>query len=373
MKCQSSKLAMPFLGSLAAMLAIVATADAPVSGLQPELRELLSKELGFSSAELADLQSGKAVAHGLDAPSAGEIAAVGAVRVQVGREKFLERYRDIVRFKRGADVLQIGRFSHPPRLEDLGALTLSKQDVDLRNCRVGDCDIRLPAAAIDRFHKEIDWKARDADARAAALFKQVLLDHVLAPLSGGRGRILSYDDEKRPVRPGEDFAALLDNSPYLGRLAPGLPAHLKGAPSGRLSEPSSESSSEPSSESSSESLSDPLPGAEDFLYWSKEKFGFTPFVTVTQVTIVPSTSTRTIVASRDVYSSRYFDASLTITIASDVVGATNEIDLVYINRSRASALKGTFAAVRRSIVEGRVKSGLKENLRTVKRRLEENR
>ena len=98
----------------------------------------------------------------------------------------------------------------------------------------------------------------------------------------------------------------------------------------------------------------------------------TPFVTVTHVTILPATLAGTVIASKDVYSSRYFDASLTLTIASDGVGAAgNELYLVYMNRSRASALKGPFSSLRRSIVERRVKSSLDENLRLVKLRLED--
>jgi hypothetical protein len=99
----------------------------------------------------------------------------------------------------------------------------------------------------------------------------------------------------------------------------------------------------------------------------------TPFVTVTHVTIVPSTPTSTVIASKDVYSSRYFDASLTVTIASDATEAKDEIYLVYINRSRANALKGAFSALRRSIVERRIKTSLDENLKAVKVRLEEKR
>jgi hypothetical protein len=329
------------------LISLMATAATQGSGLQPELRAFLSGEMKFSPSDLADLQAGKIVAHGLGASAPGEIAAVGAVRVHVGRDAFVNQYRDIVRFKRGPEVLQIGRFSHPPTLDDLAALTLSKEDVDMRTCRVGHCDIRLPAATIARFQREIDWMARDADARAAALFKQVLLDHVGAYLTGGPGQIFAYDDEKRAVHPVDDFAGLLQNSPYIGRLVPGLPDHLRD-------------------------VREPLAGAEDFLYWSKEKFGFTPFVTVTQVTILPATPTSTVIASKDAYSSRYFDASLTLTIASDGVGvAGNDFYLVYMNKSRASALKGSFSSLRRAIVERRVKSSLDENLRLVKSRLED--
>ena len=335
-----------FWRSMVLPLAIVALAAGPSSGLQPQLRAHLSREFQFSSADLADLERGKIVKHGLDATAPGEIAAVGAVRVRAHKEEFVAQYRNITRLKRGPDVLQIGRFSDPPTIGDLAALTIDKQDVDVRTCRVGHCDIRLPAETILRFQREIDWKARDADARAALLFKQVLFDHVRAYLSGAPGRIIEYDDEKRAVRPLDDFAGLLNNSSFLDELVPGLPSHLENFPSS------------------------PLSGAEDFLYWSKEKFGLTPFITITHVTIAQATSDSYVIASKDVYSSRYVDASLTFTIASDAVGAPDAFYLVYVNRSRASALKGAFSALRRSIVERRAKNSLEENLKNVRLGLE---
>ena len=66
----------------------------------------------------------------------------------------------------------------------------------------------------------------------------------------------------------------------------------------------------------------PIAGAEDFLYWSKEKFGLTPFITVTHVTIARDAEGDYVMTSKDVYSSRYFDASLTVAIASDAVETT---------------------------------------------------
>src|SRR5262249_14329929 len=109
---------------------------------------------------------------------------------------------------------------------------------------------------------------------------------------------------------------------------------------------------------------------EDFLYWSKEKFGMAPFITVTHVTIVCSTSHTCVVATRDVYSSRYLDASLALTIATDVGGSSNAIYLVYANRSRANALKGRFSSLRHAIAERRARGGLEASLRAIKDRLE---
>jgi hypothetical protein len=316
--------------------------------IEPGVLALLSGDLKFPAAELADLARGKIVKHALDAPAPGELAVVGAVRVNALEGAFVERVRDVVRFKAGPDVLQIGRFSNPPVLEDLASLTIDKTDLDLRGCRVGDCDVRLPADVIARFQREIDWHARDADARAATLFKQVLLDNVRAYASGSlSGRIIEYDDGKQPIRPVDDFAALLKNSPYIGALVPGLSDHLLSFPSPPV-----------------------VAGAEDLLYWSKEKFGLTPFITVTHWTIVPATPRTYVITSKDVYSSRYFDASLALTIASGAVGTSRAFYLVYANRSRVSALKGMLSKVRRSIVERRAKNSLEENLKTMKGRLE---
>ena len=326
--------------------AVSAPFSGPATDLQPGVYALLTQEFKFSPEDIADLERGKVIKRGLDASSPGEVAAVGAVRVRASRELLLERYRDIAQFKRGPNVPEVGRFSHIPTLDDLAGLTIGPQDVDVRTCRVGRCDIRLSAEAIGRFQREIDWKAKDADQRAAALFKQLLFEHVRAYVSGGVGRITQYDDERRAVHPLEEFAGLLKNAPYLRVVAPGLPEHLREFPAS------------------------PLPGAEDFLYWSKEKFGLAPFISVTHVTLVPGTPGNTIIASRDVYSSRYFDASLTLTVASDSVSDTGAFYLVYSNRSRADGLKGALGSLRRTIAERRAKGSLDENLRNVKNRLE---
>jgi hypothetical protein len=263
------------------------------------------------------------------------------------KEPLIDLYRDVVRFKRGAGVLAIGLFGDPPSVADLAALPLDTRDVNLRDCRVGHCDIRLPASAIVRFQSEIDWTATDADARAATLFRQILADNVRTYVSGGAGRISEYDDEKRPVRPVNDFSSLLKGSPYVDELVPGLAAHLEGY------------------------STNPLPRSEDIVYWSKETFGdLDPFVTVTHVTITQPVRVGRVIASRDVYSSRYLDASLSVTIACDAASTPDAFYLVYINRSRADALKGAAADLRRSIVERRAMSGIEENLKLTKLRLE---
>jgi hypothetical protein len=323
--------------------ALLAAAD---SDIDLAIRGVLTRYLRFTTSELADLQAGKVVRHGLDSTAAGEVGVVGGVRINAPKANFLTRVRDISRFKSGPDVLQIGRFSRPPTLDDLSALTVETADFDSRACRVGNCGVRLPAAVIQRLEREIDPGAQDLQQRAAAQFKQVLLDNVTAYVNGTPGRLEQYDDGSRPIRPLDEFDGVLRSSPALAALVPGLPDHLKNFPASRL------------------------PDADDFLYWSKERISMSAFITVTHVTIVcPSTAT-CVMTTKDVYSSRYIDASLAISIATDSLETPSAFYLVYSNRSRANALKGRLSGLRRAIVERRARGSLEEHLRTLKMQME---
>jgi hypothetical protein len=331
------------------VLCAALSAAAQDSDIDLDVRGVLTRYLRFTTTELADLSRGQVVKHGLDARAPGEVAVVGAVLVHAPKAGFFTRVRDIARFKSGPDVLQIGRFSNPPVIDDLGALTVDANDFDPRSCRVGNCGVRLSAEIIRRVQQEIDALAPDAQARGAALFKQILLDDVTAYVSGGPGRMSQYDDGPKPIRPLDEFEGLLENMPEIGALMPGLPDHLRRFPASRL------------------------PDAEDFLYWSKEKFGIAPFITVTHVTIVCRSRTTCVMTTKDVYSSRYVDASLAVAIASDAARTPGAFYLAYANRSRANALSGGFSFLRRMLVERRLRGGLEESLKTIKIQMEKGR
>src|SRR5262245_50165833 len=207
--------------ALSASGAVLLPAAPAGSDLQPQLRTVLVRDLGFSPDDLTDLESGKIVKHSLPATSPGEVAAVGGVRIWATKDRFAAAYRDIVRFKKNASVLEIGRFGQAPQLSDLDGLTITSDDFDLRNCRVGDCDIRLPSDVIRRIAAEADWQHPGADKRAALLFKHILLENVRSYVSGGPGRITEYDDDREPIRPVDDFLGLLKSSSYVDAVLPG--------------------------------------------------------------------------------------------------------------------------------------------------------
>lgn len=68
-----------------------------------------------------------------------EVAAFAIMRLDVPTDFFIERVRDIMNFTKSDNVLQIGRFSNPPRLEYLAGLTLDQVDIDgIKECRRPD-------------------------------------------------------------------------------------------------------------------------------------------------------------------------------------------------------------------------------------------
>jgi hypothetical protein len=337
-----------------ALVAIMAAAPAALLfarseravDFQPNLDTVLERDLHFSQAELVNLERGKIAEHIIPPATPEEVALAGAVRIQGSRERFVAAYRDIVAFEKSPAVMAIGRFSTPPDSADLAPLMTNHDDFDLRGCKIADCDIRLPASEIERIGANVDWHRPDADIRAAALFKQILLTHVRAYTTGGLGRMMQYDDGKMPVRPSEATEDLIRTSRFLETLHPGLAAHILCY------------------------WSTPLEGAEDFLYWTKQTFGLSPFVSVTHVTILPSGRHQSLATNRDVYSSRYIDGSLSMMIASDSVGDSRAFYLFYVNRSRASALRGPLGGLRRAIIEHKAKGALHGYLRDIKARYE---
>src|SRR5437764_8703212 len=132
------RLALAFTAALG-----VLAASAPGDDIDPSVREVLTKFWHFTADDLAEVQHGRVVRRSLESLAPGELAVVGAIRVNAPKQRFLDLARDIERFKRSPDVLALGRFSAPPVLRDLAPLTIDTNDFDAATCRVHDCDVRL--------------------------------------------------------------------------------------------------------------------------------------------------------------------------------------------------------------------------------------
>jgi hypothetical protein len=120
----------------------------------------------------------------------------------------------------------------------------------------------------------------------------------------------------------------------------------------------------------------PLAGAESFLYWSKETVAFHAVVSVTHVAVYtpPARSPfLVIVGTRQVYASRYFDASLGMTVMFETTSSAHPVapfEFLYVNRSRTDELTGFWGGLNGPIVRSRARAALHKYLALLKTRLE---
>jgi hypothetical protein len=248
-------------------------------------------------------------------------------------------------------VAQIGKFSNPPRLEDLKSLTLDPCCLSaIKNCETGDCDTQMSGEMMDRFRQELDPSAPDYAARANELAGRILLDYVKAYLQTGNAALIEYHDQRNAVRLADEYRSLLAQSRFLAEYAPDFYKYLEEFPKAGS------------------------PNVEDFIYWSKEKYGLKPVLSITHVAIyrrVFENRTEVLIASKQIYASHYFDGSLGLTAVVDgnQGQSTSGSYLIYLNRSRVGALQGLFVSLKRSFIGSRVREGLAKNLKLIRKRL----
>ena len=290
------------------------------------------------------------MAKSLRAGDRREIAAAGAVRVDVPTAFFLRRFSDIVSFKQSPIVRQIGKFGEPPHLQDMESLTFEPADLDaLRRCRVGDCDIQLSAEQIRRIQAAVDWSKSDARVQANTVLRELLFEYVERYRHDGNRALLEYANEKASLRINDEVRLLVAHS---GQFLRGVPEF-------------------------GESLIDSarsLQGAEQFIYWSKEQFGLKPVVSITHVTIYQprrSDVPDVVIASKQIYASRYVAGSLAITLGVGTsTGGSQPFYMVYANRTRPRAFPPVIGGLVRRVAQGQTRDGLEEQLHLARERLE---
>ncbi|MCI0409729.1 MAG: hypothetical protein L0191_14405, partial [Acidobacteria bacterium] len=214
-----------------ALLALLASQVQP----ERELDRFLEKYIGFTDADLKAMDQGRAVVKMLETGLDREIAVFGAVWIEASPSLYLEKCKDIESFEKGSGFLYTKKIGEPPRPEDFANLRLNDQDIKaLRNCKVGDCEIKLGAELLERVKKEIDWSAPDYRQRVDALTREAALDYVQAYQRGGNEELAVYRDKERPTYIAEEFRSMVEKSDFLPVYLPELHQYLLDYPSGQL-------------------------------------------------------------------------------------------------------------------------------------------
>jgi hypothetical protein len=337
------------VAALTVLLSMAAAARAPSPG--EAARTFLATTFNLTSGDLAQIDAGHVIVRTLEAADKREVATFGVVRIPMTPAFYVEQLADIARFKRDEAVLQIGTFTNPPQLRDVTTLSLDEADIrNLRDCRVGSCGVQLSREAIGRFRRDVDWRRTDAAGQANDLMRRILVEYVSDYLRTGAAASMLYADQHEPLDLAREFVSLADSNPGSWHRFPGLRRHLFDYPSGDGS------------------------GATDLVYWSKEKVGRRGVVSVTHVAIARTAGDSPAdyaIASKHIYGTHYFDASLGLTILiPDPSASSPATYLAYLNRSRVDVFGGMFGGIARKVVTAKARSTVADQLARMQRTLE---
>ncbi|HKY19882.1 MAG TPA: hypothetical protein VJM31_01570 [Vicinamibacterales bacterium] len=304
--------------------------------------------LSLTAGDYTRLDAGEALVELLPAESR-EVAVRAATGIDTDPARLIQWTRRVEELNKGRYVVAIGRFSAPPRIEDVDGLSLDEGDLtDLRRCRPGKCGVKLNDAEIARMHDAIATAGGDWKATAQQTFRGIVLARAQDYLAGGHTPSASYHDGKRPAQLHSEFAALASEveltQPRLFPIVNYLSLYPKGE----------------------------MPGVESFLYWSKESLGAKPIIGITHVAMIESTDAfvrEALVAKKQVYASHYVLASLSFTVINASPDASRHY-LVYLNRSRSDVFDGLFGGFIRRTIARRLRAEAPEALRVLRQRLE---
>jgi hypothetical protein len=331
-----------------ARLSIVAVllaglASPPPAALPPQLETYVAKYVKLTPAQQTQLVSGQPVTKLLDSDPSKEVAVFGAVWVDAPMARYV---KDIEQFEKGENFRVTKKVSTPPRLEDFAQLALPDDDIaDLKVCKVGQCQIKLSQASIERLRREVDWSKPTARADVDRLARTLAFEYVKDYLEGGNAKLAVYRDSDRPTFIANEFASMIDRLPSMTEFLPDLKRYLLEFPTVKL------------------------PGTESFVYWQEANFGLKPTIRINHVVIMQQ-PTHIAVASKMLYASHYFWTALELRVLVPDPARGQGFWFASVNRSRSDGLSGFVGRLIRGKVRGEAEEGMTAVLRGTKKMLE---
>ena len=229
-----------FVAAIApAAVLLLAMPETSAGGAQPvlpsALASFLTEEAHATPSDREALLAGNPLVTLLDADPSKEIAVFGAVWVNASPKRYVEQVKNIEQFERGGAFRVTKRISDPPSADDFAALTISDQDFeDLKDCRIGDCALKLDADGVQTLRAQVDWRKSTAKADATALFRRLALQYVNGYREGGNARLGTHRDRERPTFVANEFRSMIDRLPRLAAELPELRRYLLEYPNATL-------------------------------------------------------------------------------------------------------------------------------------------
>lgn len=277
-----------------------------------------------------------------------EVAVFGVTAINIDADRLVAWVRRIERMKESPATLAVGRFSDPPRVEDLERLTLDDDEMwDVQQCRHGDCNLKLSADEMKRLQREVAGPTAQWRPRMQHAFRQIVLERVLAYQARGLAGLPKYEDKSPSRQTTDAFNVVFEQSRSLRTGLPQFASALQGPP--------------------------PMPpGVESVYYWAKERMSSKPVISATHVSIVRPGSPgapAVVVVGKQLFATHYFSGSISVTaLLRGAPGGHNY--LVYLNRSEVDVIGGVFGGVTRMLIQRRVRGEAAELLEGLRKRLE---
>lgn len=282
------------LAATATVLFLQAAALSPVLAETPgDVEAFLKEKLGLKAGEIAAIEKGEPFASFADASDDREVALFGVVRLDAPAPFIGENYRKILIENHREDRVGPGFFSDPPLPEDVKAFSLPAGDLeDLRDCKVGDCKVKLFREDIESLHDGFDWSSGDVQAQVDERMRRDVLGLVDDYRKKGDAAIPDYADKKQFMNSAKGFDFLLQESDLLFEYLPDFYGSIRTYPEGRIE------------------------GADDFIFWTVEDPGSSLKKTVflTHAFLFPTSTEEGrpayAVSLKKLFASHYYYASL---------------------------------------------------------------
>ena len=295
----------------------------------------------IDAGDARSLTGGEVIARTLPADG-HQIGVFLAGAIGADPETFARRVRDSRALWRHEKVPQVVMFSAPPRADDVQALELDPEDLDaLRDCRPGDCDLKLTAPEIAEMRQAIVQAGAEWRSHAQRLFRGQMLRRVRQYVAGGFASLDPYRDHDEPVDPQAIARSLLEGSPWLSERAPAVARALDRFPT------------------------ESLPHTVSSIYWMKTTYLPKPTIQAVHVLVHRPVARRrdepaVLVVSRQIFATHYVNGSLAVSVLVNAQEDPARWYLGYANRTHVDGLGGWFSGVRRFFVERRVRDRARE-------------
>ena len=318
-----------------ACLGVSAGSRAMAQGLEGHLCGV-----NLDANQLAAVERGIPVVKLLPSEKEREIGVFGLVRVRASRDSVLAFVLDPRRILKSTGR-RFHVFANPPGADDVAGVSYDASEYrELRDCRPGNCNFKLPATAMRAFTKQVDWSAPDAKAQVDRMLREGLLRLVLNYRSRGDSSILAYDDAAGGARSNEVFGELAAQTARCADYPPELGRFLARYPAGRLE------------------------GAHDYFDWIEDRPArLRPTLAVNHiVSYVPPVRSPSagFVVEQELYASHYVEGGFALLEVLDVPSSAGRSTyLLAVERFRFDRLPGGILNIR-----GRVQEHSQEMLRS---------